>query len=407
MYWQTLSWPFRPTPLIAVTAFLLVAVAFTAFASLNFWVAVLVVTMGSVVWYAVLGGLSLYARTMLTQAAQGLFDEPLIGETDINPFDSGRGLQLGFAHLLVFAILYYNGPALGPALILPILLLPLLWTGIVLDDAPFRYFQPAQATQLIRGLGIYFPMSVLLISGSLGWLHHALQYANGVLNLLASAFAFLFANLLYGILLYHRRSELHLITLKSPEQTFAAEIAAEQQRLDRLFHEVHTHVNAGSHADAVRLIEARVAEDPVSQDPLMHERLKTYQDERLLLEHAVRYLARLMARDENRKAWALMKECLEREPRFRPPEGEMLLQLTRFAGPEDAGIVNELLADFAEAYPDSPLIPDAGFRRARVCIELLRDTATGTELLADIARDYPDFARSEPFQRYRRRLKPV
>jgi TolA-binding protein len=83
----------------------------------------------------------------------------------------------------------------------------------------------------------------------------------------------------------------------------------------------------------------------------------------------------------------------------------MLFQLTRSAGPEDAGIVNELLADFPDAYPDSPLIPDALFRRARVCLELLNDTATGRELLAAVARDYPEFARGEPFQRYRQRLK--
>ncbi len=405
MYRQTLTWPFRPTPLIAVTAFVLVAFAFTAFASLNFWVGVLVVAMGSAVWYAVLGGLSLYARKMLTQAAQGLFDERMDSETEINPFGSGSGLLMGIAHLAAFVIFYYSGPEPGPVLLLPALLFPLFWTGIVLDDAPFRYLQPAMAARLVGGLGIYFPVAVLLISGSFGWMHYALQYASDFLNLLGSAFAFLFANLFYGILLYHRRHELDLQTMKSPEQTLAAEIEAEQKRIDRIFHDIHTHMNAGSYADAIRLVEATVAEDPVNQDPLMHERLKDYQNERLLLEHAVRYLGRLMSRGENRKAWALMKECVDRDERFRPPGGETLLKLTKSAAREDAGIVNALLADFANAYPDSPLIPDAHFRRARVCLELLRDTATGTELLKRIARDYPAFAASEPFQRYQARLK--
>lgn len=407
MYRQTLTWPFRPTPLFAVAAFVLVAFAFTAFASLNFWVGVLVVALGSAVWYAVLGGLSLYARKMLTQTTQGLFDERMDSETEINPFGSSSGLLLGLAHLLVFVLFYYSGPQPGPLLIVPALLFPLLWTGIVLDDAPFRYFQPAMAAQLVGGLGVWFPVAVLLVSGSIGWLHFALQYASSFLNLLGSAFAFLFANLFYGILLYHRRHELDLQTLKSPEQTLAVAVAAEQKRIDQLFHDVHTHVNAGSHADAIRLIEAEVAADPVNQDPLMHERLKTYQNERLLLEHGVRYLTRLMDRGENRKAWALMKECVEKDERFRPPGDEMLLQLTRSASREDAGIVNLLLADFAEAYPDSPLIPDAHFRRARVCLELLRDTATGTELLAVVAREYPEFAAGETFRRYWQRLKPA
>ena len=407
MHWQTLAWPFRPTPLFAVAAFLLVGVAFTAFAGMDFWVGVLVVTMGSPVWYAVLGGLSLYASRMLTQAAQGLFDEPMDSETDINPFQSGQAFQLGLAHLLVFVLFYYNGAEIGPILIVPALLFPLLWTGIMLDDAPFGYFQPAMAAQLIGGLGLYYPPAVLLISGSIGYLHFSLQYADSFLNLLLGPFAFLFGNLLFGIILYHRRHELDLTTMRSPEQTLAEEIAAEQKRIDRLFHDMHTHVNAGSYADAIRLLEAEVAEDPVTQDPLMHERLKNYRNERLLLEHGVRYLGRLMAREEDRKAWALMKECLKLEPRFRPPEGELLLRLTRSASREDAGLVNTLLADFAEAYPDSECIPDARFRRARVCIELLGDTASGRELLSTIARDHPEFAAREAFQRYRKRLKPA
>ncbi len=406
MHWQTLSWPLRPTPLFAVAAFLLVSVAFTAWASLNFWAAVLVVTMGSVVWYAVLGGLSIYARKMLTQAAQGLFDERIDNETEINPFHGGNALQLCLTHLIVFVLFYYSGSEIEPLLIVPALLLPMIWTGIILDDDFFGYLHPGKAVQLIVGLGPYYLLSVCLISGSFGYLHFSLQYASNFLNLLLSPFAFLFANLLYGIILYHRRQELDLQTLKSPEQALAEEAAAEQKRIDRLFHDVHTHVNAGNHGHAIRLIEEEVATDPVSLDPLMRERLQEYRNEQLLLEHSVRYLGRLVERQEVRKAWALMKECLGVEPRFRPPDDEVLLLLTRSAGREDAGIVNTLLADFPEAYPESALIPDALFRRARINIELLRDGNTGIELLQQIARDHPAFARGEAFQRYRSRLKP-
>ena len=98
MHWQTLSWPLRITPLFAVAAFLLVASAFTFWAEMNFWIGVLVVTMGSPVWYAVLGGLSIYSRKMLNQAAQGLFDEHMDSETEINPFHGGNALQLCIIH---------------------------------------------------------------------------------------------------------------------------------------------------------------------------------------------------------------------------------------------------------------------------------------------------------------------
>jgi len=407
MHWQTLSWPLRLTPLLGVAAFLLVAVAFTAWASMNFWAGVLAVTLGSPVWFAVLGGLSISSRKMLTQASQGLFDEPIDQETDVNPFGSGQAVQPCLAHLLVFVLFYYSGPEISPMLIIPALILPLIWTGIMLDDSFFGYLLPAKAAQLVGGMGIYYLLAVCLISGSLGYLHFSLQYASSFINLLLSAFAFLYGNLLLGVILYHRRHELDLQTVKSPEQALAEEVAAEQKRIDRLFHEVHTHVNAGNHAHAIKLIEEEVAEDPVTLDPLMHHRLQEYRNEQLLLEHAVRYLSRLVEREETRKAWALMKECLKLESRFRPPSDEVLLKLTRAAAREDAGLVNMLLTDFPDAYPDSALIPDALFRRARICIELLRESETGLELLKQIAREYPDFARGEAFQRYRSRLKPA
>jgi hypothetical protein len=328
-------------------------------------------------------------------------------ETDINPFHGGNALQLCVAHLAVFVLFFYSGPDPGPLMLIPALLLPFIWTGIMLDDAAFCFLQPARAAQLVTGLGPYFLVVVLLISGSLGYLHYSLLYASNLFNLLLSPLCFLYGNLLFGVVLYHRRHELDLQTSKSPEQTLAEEVAAERRRIDRLFHDVHTHVNAGNHGHAIRIIEEEVAKDPANSDPLMHERLKEFQNENLLLEHAVRYLTRLLERDENRKAWALMKECLEREPRFRPPDDEALLQLTRSAGREDAGIVNTLLADFPEAYPDSTLIADAMFRRARICIELLRDGETGVGILKQIAQDYPAFARSEAFKRYRERLKPA
>ena len=407
MHWQTLSWPLRTTPLFAVAAYLLVSGVFTFWASMNFWTGVLVVAMGSPVWYAVLGGLSIYARKMINQSAQGLFDEPMDSETEINPFHGGNALQLCVVHLAVFVLFFYSGPEANPLLLIPAMLVPFIWTGIMLDDDASSYLQPARAAQLLTGLGPYFLVVVLLISGSLGYLHYSLLHASNLFNLLLSPLCFLYGNLLFGVVLYHRRHELDLQTTKSPEQTLAEEVAAEQRRIDKLIHDVHTHVNAGSHGHAIRLIEEEVARDPVNMDPLMHERLQEYQNENLLLEHAVRYLTRLIERDENRKAWALMKECLDREPRFRPPDDQVLLQLTRSAGREDAGIVNTLLEDFPGAYPDSHLIPDAMFRRARICIELLRDGETGVELLKQIAHDYPEFARSEAFRRYRDRLKPA
>ena len=93
------------------------------------------------------------------------------------------------------------------------------------------------------------------------------------------------------------------------------------------------------------------------------------------------------------------------DDRFRPPDDTTLLALTRAASREDGGLVNDVLSDFDKAYPDSPLIPDARFRRARICIELLKDGDTGMAMLSSIATEYPEFAASDVYKRYRKRLK--
>lgn len=405
MHWQTLRWPFRMTGLILVGAYVLTGFAFTAWAAMDFWVGVMVVTLGAPVWYTVIGALSLYAEKLFTHAASGLVDEPIDRETEVNPFERGLAVKLCLAHLVVFAILYATGPGLSAWLILPALLFPLLWLGILLDDRLLAGFFPETFTRLMGGLNVFYLLAALLASGSVGYLHYTLLYASSLVNLILSAFGFLFANTGLGLLLYGRRRALGLHTKRSPEQTLAESLAAEQLALDRLFHDVQMHVKAGSFGTAMTKIESFVAQDPANLDPFMHERLLEFRDDRLTLEHAVRYLERLVDRGETRKAWMLLKECLSTDDRFRPLRDATLLSLTRSAGREDVGLVNQVLADFDVAYPDSTLIPDAAFRRARVCIELLRDGETGLKLLAGIRKDYPDYAASEAFQRYRRRLR--
>ncbi|MGE0621132.1 MAG: hypothetical protein AB7I04_20270 [Pseudomonadales bacterium] len=405
MHWQALAWPFRTTALFAAGAYVLVATAFTAWAGLNFWLGVMVVTLGAPVWYAVFGGLSLYAEKLFTQAATGLFDEAIDRESELNPFQQGLALKLCTVHLVVFVILFLNGPVLQAWLILPAAVLPFVWIGVLLDESLWGGLTPQRLVRLVSGLGSSTLLAVVLVSGSLGYLHYSLLHAPGVLNLLASPFVFLYGNVLLGVLLYSRRQALNLHTKKSPEQALAATLAEDRRILDKLFHDLQTHMNAGSYATAIAKLEAYVAEDPLDRDPFLHERLREHGDHRVTLEHAVRYLQRLVERDELRRAWTLLKECLVLDDRFRPLTDTALLALTRAAGREDALLVDELLEDFDTAYPESPLLPDARFRRARVQIELLRNGETGLRLLAELARDHPEFAAGEPFQRYRRRLK--
>jgi hypothetical protein len=405
VHWQILFWPFRSTPLMAVGTYTIVAWAFTAWAAMDFWVAVMVITLALPVWYAVFGFLSLYGEKILVQAATGLFDETIDSETDLNPFQRGVAFRMFVCHLAVFAILFNTGPDLSAILLIPAAIFPLIWLSVVMDESLFRGFHPRQMVTLLKGLNIFYVLVVVLFSGSVGFMHYTLLYASSLPNILASAILFLEANVLFGALLYWRRRSLNLYTHKSPEQERAVELEEEARAMDQLFHELHTHSANGSFSTAVVKIEAFMGEETEALDPLMHERLRDFQDQRLYLEHAVRYLGRLVKRGEVRKGWVLMKECLDLDDRFRPHSDEVLLTLTRSAGREDAGIVNDVLRDFARSYPNSPLIPDALFRRARICIELLGDGPTGVKLLKSIQTDYSDFAVTEEMVRYRKRLK--
>ena len=81
------------------------------------------------------------------------------------------------------------------------------------------------------------------------------------------------------------------------------------------------------------------------------------------------YLGRLLENGKRQRAWALFKTCHAREPRFRPVDDEALLTLVGMAAPEDGPLVEALLADFPDAYPDSHLIANARFRLARLMHE--------------------------------------
>ena len=368
---------------------------------------VIVVGLSAPLWYALAAALSLYAQKLLKHTAQGLTDERIDDATDLNPFQRPLAFKLAVVFGLVMIVLLVNGRGLDSLwLLIPIFVFPLLWLGVSLEEALFAAFHPARAWRIVVGLGPLLPAAVACLSLTTGLLAYSTLYINNILVLLGAAYLFLLGNLVTGQLLYWRRNFLYLQTAKSPEQDRARELMAEAKAFDNFFHELHRFCQGGHFSEAVKRLEAYIGDRAETLDPLIHDRLIGFQDQRLTFEHALQYLHRLAARGERRKAWTLLKWCVEREPRFRPLDGTTLLDLTKAATREDAGIVNAVLEDFASAYPEDPLIPEAMFRRARVCIERLGDSTTGLELLRTIAHESPQFATSDDFRHYRERLKP-
>jgi hypothetical protein len=354
------------------------------------------------VWYLLIGSLSIYAQKHLLHVARGLGDEPIPQITDLNPFKDSLAAQLCLLLLIPLSVIATFGPQLtaGQA-VLPALIFPLLWLGVMLEGSLAEGLHPASLWRIISGLNVFYLAAAALLSGCIGVFFYSLVYWHDLFVFAATGYLYLFCHGLAGKILYWRRGPLYLHTERSPEQDHARELAGRHAALNQLFDELQQLCNTGrvvaAHDKLVRHIDGAFEE----MDPIVHERLLGFQDKRLTLQHAVYYLGRLLAADKRPKAWALFKTCVEMDDRFRPLEDSALLELTGAAPREDTLLVDEVLSDFATAYPDSQLIAAVKFRRARILVELLGRVETGHELIREIAQTHPEFAAEQRYRDYR------
>lgn len=355
-------------------------------------------------FYGLFGGLSLTGQQRLNDVARGVFVESGFGYTNVNPFQSAMAVKLA----LVFGalvLLLLSAPGEVWLLVLAGLLYPVLYLSVALEQSLSGGFRPELGWHIIRRLSFLYPLMALVLSGSAGLLAWVMLYDPQFLYLAGSAWLFLFAHPVCGLMLYSRRAALELNTVDSPEQRRASEAMQQAADVDSLLVELQRLCNSGGVHRAYVKLDIFLAGENYALDPQMHERLRIFHDSRLFLEHGVHYLQRLVERGDLRKAWTLLKDCVALEERFRPADPAILLELTKLAERPDALLVESLLGDFADAYPDSALIPEAMLRQARVQIELLGEGASGLRILDTINRQYPEFAAGEAFQRYRSRLR--
>ena len=354
--------------------------------------------------YGLFGGLALTGQLRLNDVARGVFVESGFGHTNVNPFQSAVALKLaGVFGALLLILLFAPGELW--LLVLAGLVYPVLYLSVALEQSLSGVFRPELGWHLVRRLSFLYPLLALVLSGSAGLLAWVMLYDTQFLYLAGSAWLFLFAHQLCGLMLYSRRGALELNTVDSPEQRRASQALQQAAEIDSLLVDLQRLCNSGSVHRAYVKLDIFLAGQDYALDSQMHERLRIFHDSRLFLEHGVHYLQRVVERRDLRKAWTLLKDCLDVEERFRPAEAAVLLELTKVAERQDALLVESLLSDFADAYPDSDLIAEAMLRRARVQIELLGEGASGLRILDTITRQFPEFAAGEAFQRYRSRLR--
>ncbi|MCZ6854423.1 MAG: hypothetical protein O7G86_10945 [Gammaproteobacteria bacterium] len=410
MNWRIFLWPLNPTGVLLILVYAVIGWGFLFF--IDFYGAIeplsrwLTIGFSLPGWYLIAASLALYSQKMLTHVARGLLGEPMQQETNVNPFQSFMALKLGILMAVVFAVVLAIGetPTFARAVI-PALIFPLFWLGVMIEESLLTGFHYLRLARLLGGLGYTYPLVAALLSGSVGYMAYLVVWKHSFPAMFVSAYCFLLANAITGAVLHWRRAELNLDTDHHVERVRMKEWQADSVKFGQLFHELDRHCANGNLGAAFEMLQSFMGESTEELDPLMHERLRGFRDVRLSLLHAVHYLQRMVDRGENRKAWALLKSCVEIDDRFRPLTDSSLLALTRATGPEDAGLVNVLLEDFQTCYPDSEHIASAKFRRARVCLELLSDRKTGTALIEEIASNYPEFAATDRFVRYQARLR--
>ena len=355
------------------------------------------------VFYLLFGMLALDGQIRLNDVARGRFVEPAFERGNLNPLQSPLAAKL--AALFAAAGSLWLLPTSIWVLGVAGAVYPLLFLGLALEGSLRGLLNPQLYGRLILGLNFRLPLVVFLVSGSHGWLAYVLLHDQQLLSLAAASVLFLFVHQPVGLLVYSARSGLQLHTHDSPEQRHAAAAMERSSRLDRLLEDLQQLCGSGNLQQAITRLEVFLVEGQFSDDAMVHERLRNFQDRRLFLEHGYRYLVRCHQRDEVVLAWTLFKDCHAVDDQFRPPELAMLLDLTSGAQRGDAQLVEALLDDAENSYPDSAEIADAWFRQARINIESLGDGKKGLSLLKAIAGRFPEFAASEVYQKYQARLR--
>ena len=401
---QILRWPLQLPQSIVLTVFAVMAYILLAMlrhsSELLFELMLLVLTP---VLYGVFGMLALNGQLRLNDVARGRFVEPQFERTALNPFQSSMAAKL--ALLFAAAGALFLLPESQLLLSVAAVVYPCLFLALVLEGSFRGMFNPALLWRLLKGLNLLYPVVAVMISGSAGWLAYVLLYDQRLLTIAASAGVFLLMHPLVGLLVFSCRGMLDLHTLDSPEQRRAKQALEAAQTFDRLLEELQRLCGSGNIQQASTRLDVHLADSSFADDSQVHERLRSFQDSRLFLEHGFRYLRRLLERGENKKAWTLFKDCHALDERFRPSELASLLVLTEMAEKTDARLVESLFDDAKDTYPDSEDLPEALFRQARINIELLKNGTRGLEILSEVIARYPEFAASEAFRRYRARLR--
>jgi hypothetical protein len=360
-----------------------------------------------IAWIIAIGVLLQFSWLLLQRVAFGHTTPPRqVDIEEISPFMNLMALKIGALVLAIVGLVdfaYEAGTVAGHlTLVVTASLLPAMIAVMVLEERFLAGCSPRFVGTFLSRFGISYLLFAPLLYGALATVYLAVftEQMPNVLTLLVAAYAFVVGHVFCGRLLYVNRSNLEILTEVSPEQEAGAEWAETNKRIDDLLMELHQLCGVGHIRRAHVLLDRFLASTNYELDDIVHERLQSFQDVRLTLEHAFHYMGRLLANDRPARAWHLVKRCLDLDDQFRPANDTDTLRMVAAATPADASYIDLLLSDFERAYPASELLPDALFAWGRCCIEHLGRVDKGLVLLARVKIEFPEFADAAEFRVY-------
>ncbi|MFP6816982.1 MAG: hypothetical protein VB949_15120 [Pseudomonadales bacterium] len=158
------------------------------------------------VWYLIIGALCIFAHKHLLHVARGVDDEPLEQITDLNPFQDSLALQCCLLLLIPLALIGSLGADLTlTQVIVPALIFPLLWMGVMLEGSLSEGLHPANLWRIVVGLNVFYPLAAAIISACVGLLLYTTLYWHDIFVFAGVGYLFLLGHGLAGKILYWRR----------------------------------------------------------------------------------------------------------------------------------------------------------------------------------------------------------
>ena len=207
-----------------------------------------------------------------------------------------------------------------------------------------------------------------------------------------------------GRALYVSRDRLDFITLPEMDPKHVAQ-EVDADTIDALMVDLHRLCGVDHVDGANKLLEGFLREGGYAFDERMHQRLQSFHDKRLLLEHSWHYLDRLLAANKTSRGWLLLRNALDVDPLFRPGTADAVMTLIAVAPTVGARYVDTLLGDFERAYPGSERLPEALFEHARWSVRQLDRADKALELLVRIEREFPEWAEDPEFRSFCERVR--